>query len=601
MPKKKNVEIKYTSREFDTIKEDLVDYAKRYYPNSYRDFTKASFGSMVLDSVAYVGDVLSYYIDYSVNESFLDTSSDFDNIRKHARALGYNFFSTPSSFGEVALFVSVPANSAGTAPDTSYLPILKKGASFSTSDGRNFILTEHVNFNDPKSQFVATGIDSATGLNTYFAVKAYGQVKSGVIEKEEIDLTNEGFEKFKLIRIGDSDISEIISVFDSSGNQYHQVDTLSQEVIFKETTNKNAHVDGVRSILKPFVTTRRFTLEQDDTGTYLQFGFGSEEEDSIADALAEPAQVALKLHGKRQITTSGFDPSKLLSTDKLGVAPSNTILSVSYRTNSGDNTSAAANAITSVNGYELVFPDENSLLSSEVQSVRASLELTNEEPVTSAGADIPVDELKQRIKSHYAAQGRAVTKQDYESLVYNMPASFGSIKRANIINDMVRNDRKIKMYVISEDSDNKLSYTSSVTKNNIKNWLKHYKSLNDVVEIHDAKIINFSVDFKVMTDRRFNSDEVLFDCIEELKSYFDQKLYIGEPLYITRIYDQLNNVDGVVDVKRVTINNKVNGVYSILPFNFNHALSSDGTYYKVPKNVILELKFSDLDIQGIAI
>jgi len=601
MPKNKNVPIKYTSREFDSIKEDLVDYAKRYYPDSYRDFTKASFGAMVLDSVAYVGDVLSYYVDYSVNESFMDTAIEFDNIRKHARALGYNYFSTPSSYGEVALFISVPANTNGTAPDTSYLPILKKGASFSSTDGKNFILTENVNFNDPKSEFVATGIDPTTGLNTYFAVKAYGQVKSGVIVQEEIDLTEEVFEKFKIIRVGDANISEIISVFDSSGNQYYQVDTLSQEVIFRETTNRNAHNDGVRSILKPFVTNRRFVLEQDDTGTYMQFGFGSEDEEDEADSLVEPSRIALRLHGQRQITTSTFDPTKLLATDKLGVAPSSTTLTVKYRINDGENSSAASNTITSADQYEFVFVNESSLLSNEVGEVRASLELTNEEPVTAVSADITVDELKQRAKSHYATQSRAVTKQDYESLVYNMPASFGAVKRANIINDASKNDKRIRMFVISEDSDNKLSYTSGVVKNNIKNWLKHYKSLNDHVEIHDAKIINFSIDFKVVTDRRYNSDEVVFDCVEKLKEYFNNKLYIGEPLYLTRIYDELNSIDGVVDVKRVTIENKAAGLYSILPFNFYNALSADGTYYIVPKNVILELKYPDLDIKGTAI
>ena len=88
MPKNKNTIIKYTSRDFESIKEDLVDHAKRYYSDTYRDFTDASFGSMILDTVAYTGDVLSYYLDYHVNESFLDTSLEFDNVRKHARALG---------------------------------------------------------------------------------------------------------------------------------------------------------------------------------------------------------------------------------------------------------------------------------------------------------------------------------------------------------------------------------------------------------------------------------------------------------------------------------------------------------------------------------
>ena len=125
MPKNKNVTVKYTSREFESIKEDLVQYAKRYYPNTYKDFSAASFGSLVFDTVAYAGDILSYYLDFSVNESFMDTSVEFENVRKHARSLGYKYSGTPSSFGTITLFILCPSNIDGTAPDTNYLPILK--------------------------------------------------------------------------------------------------------------------------------------------------------------------------------------------------------------------------------------------------------------------------------------------------------------------------------------------------------------------------------------------------------------------------------------------------------------------------------------------
>ena len=196
MPKKKNVNINYTNRSFDSIKNDLVDHAKRFYPDNYRDFTTPSFGSMMLDTVAYVGDVLSYYIDYNVNESFLDTSIEFDNIRKHARALGYSFAGTPSTFGTVALFILCPANSDGTAPDTTYLPTLKLGTSFRSIGGGNFVLTEDVRFNHPKNEFVAARFNDTTGATTFFAVKAYGQVQSGIFNVVDVDLNNKAFERF---------------------------------------------------------------------------------------------------------------------------------------------------------------------------------------------------------------------------------------------------------------------------------------------------------------------------------------------------------------------------------------------------------------------
>ena len=173
MPKSKNVTIKYTSREFETIKEDLIDHAKRFYPDNYRDFTTPSFGSMVFDSVSYVGDILSYYLDYATNESFLDTAVEFDNIRKHARAMGYKFRGIPTSYGVIAFFILCPSNSNGTAPDLNYLPTLKRGTAVKNSAGGNYILTEDVVFDDPNTQFVAARFDSATGATTFFACKAY--------------------------------------------------------------------------------------------------------------------------------------------------------------------------------------------------------------------------------------------------------------------------------------------------------------------------------------------------------------------------------------------------------------------------------------------
>ena len=598
MPKNKNVAIKYTSRDFETIKQDLVDHAKRYYSDTYRDFTAASFGSMMLDVVAYTGDILSYYLDYHVNESFLDTSLEFNNIRKHARALGYKFSGTPASFGVVSLFILCPANTEGNAPDTNYLPILKAGSSFSSENGGNFILTEDVDFSDASTDVVAARFNSSTGATTYFAIRAHGQVQSGTLRRSTVNLENSVFEKFKKVRVGASNISEIISVNDSSGNRYYEVDNLSQEVIFVDTTNKNAANDGVRSIMKPFATTRRFVVEQDDTGTFLQFGFGSADEDD--SGVTDPASVALKMHGKNYISSKSFDPTKLMSTNKLGISPHNTELVIIYRTNSVDATNVSANSIVNVINSEFVYKDLNLIISSQRNFLENSIEVNNDEPITSINVDITVDELKQRAKSHYATQNRAVTQQDYESLVYNMPGKFGAVKRASVINDPSSTNRKLTMYVVSENSDGQLALANSVTKNNLKNWLNQYRAINDQIEIMNPKIINFEVEFVVMTDKRYSQNEVLLECTETVKDLFSDKLYIGEPIYISRIYEKLNRIDGVVDVRKVALHNKNDGNYSAVFLDFDKILSRDGTYIETPKNAIMELKFPDLDIKGTA-
>jgi hypothetical protein len=597
MPKSKNINIKYTSREFESIKEDLIDHAKRYYPDNYRDFSKASFGSMVLDSVAYVGDVLSYYLDYSVNESFLETALEFDNVRKHAKSMGYNFTGVPTTYGILDFYLLCPANAEGTAPDLSYLPTLKAGSTFAGGNGGNFILTEDVIFNRDSNEFRAARFNAGTGGTSFFAVRATGQVESGVLLSSQADLTNTAFERFRRVRVGDSSVTNIVTVIDSEGNRYYEVDNLSQETILVETTNPNALSDGVRSIIKPFIATRRFVVDRDDTGTYLQFGFGSDEEDPTA--LVDPSKIALKMHGKNNISLSSFDPTQFIKNNKLGVSPYNTTLTIVYKSNTINAINAGANTVNRVLRANMEFENLLSLDSQFISEVKSSLECTNPEPITSIeDSTITVQEIKQRTKASYASQSRAVTKQDYESLVYNMPPKFGAIKRANIVNDPSSTNRRISLYIVSEDDSGNLEQSNTVTKNNIKNWLSSYKSMNDVIDIYDAIVVNYQVEFYVISDSRYDNSEVLFACIEKLKEYFEDTAYIGEPLYLTRIYETLNRVDGVVDVKSVKINNVFGGVYSDKSLEMKQLLSKDGTYYKVPQNVILELKYPSLDIKG---
>jgi phage-related baseplate assembly protein len=211
------------------------------------------------------------------------------------------------------------------------------------------------------------------------------------------------------------------------------------------------------------------------------------------------------------------------------------------------------------------------------------------------------EELKQRAMSHYAAQGRAVTRQDYESLIYSMPNKFGIIKRVSVINDPSATNRRMAIYIASEGNDGKIANANDKIKQNVKNWLSQYKSLNDVIDIYDAKIVNFGIDFKVSVDPQFSNENILSRCSAAIRDYFSNQSYIGEPLYITRLYAILSKVDGVADVKKVRVYQKTGGNYSMVRMNFKEAMSQDGTFIKTPKNVIMELKFPTNDIKGVLV
>ena len=227
--------IKYTSRDFTSIKQDLIDHARRYYPDSFRDFSEAGFGALMLDTVAYVGDILSFYLDYQVNESFLDTANEYSNIIKLSRQAGYKFRGRPSAVGSVNIYARVPANSTGLGPDTTYMPIVKRGTQVLSAAGESYILTEDVDFNHPNNEMVVGQVNTTTGLPTHYVVKAKGRIISGFFTQEFIDVGS--FKSFQKIRLPFNNIAEILSVTDSEGHEYYEVEHMSQDTIYKEVRN----------------------------------------------------------------------------------------------------------------------------------------------------------------------------------------------------------------------------------------------------------------------------------------------------------------------------------------------------------------------------
>tara|TARA_R110002020_G_scaffold368159_5_gene580032 strand:- start:4556 stop:6349 length:1794 start_codon:yes stop_codon:yes gene_type:complete len=594
MPARKTP-IKYTSREFDSIKNDLIEHAKRYYPDTFKDFNEASFGALMLDTVAYIGDILSFYLDYQVNESYMDSAIEYDNVIRLARQMGYKFKANPSSFGTVAIYVIVPASASGLGPDTAYLPMLKKGTQLSSTSGNTFMLDEEVRFDDPSNEIVAARTDSSTGLPTHYAIRSYGRIVSGIFDVESIGIG--GFERFKRIKLDSNNISEIVSVVDSEGNEYLEVEHLSQNTVYKEIINKDDNKDTVPSLMRPFIVPRRFVVEREQNNIFLQFGYGGPAE-IRSPSVAEPKNVVLQLNGRDYITDKSFDPYKLLNTDKFGIAPANTTLTITYRANTAANVNAAAGSVTKVVTPLVEFADRASLLDSKINDILSSFESFNEEAIVGDTRLPTAEEIKRRTIDFFATQNRAVTQLDYEALVYSMPERFGSVKRCKIIRDPDSLRRNLNLYLISEDSRGKLVSTNTTIKENVKTWLGRNKMISDTIDILDAKVVNIGVEFEVIVDEESNKFQVLAECNRAVRDVLAVTPYIGEPLYITDMYSALNKVKGVVDAKRVEVKRKLGSRYSTVRFNIDEATSADGRYISVPKNVIMEIKFPDTDIKG---
>lgn len=598
---KKQVPIKYTSRDFNSIKQDLVDYAKRYYPNSFKDFNKASFGALMLDTVAYVGDILSFYLDYQANESFLDTASEFENVIRHGRALGYKYDPNPSSYGDLTFYILVPANSNGIGINSDYFPVLKEGSTF--SNGVNlFTLVDNVDFSDDKHDIVAAKFDETTSLTTYYAVKATAPAISGEYGLELVDI--DSHTPFLNISIATKNISEILSVTDSAGNIWYEVDELSQDVVYRPIANTNQDKTSVPYIMKTYAVPRRFTVVKEYSQTFLQFGHGSLDQLSPeTQGIQDPSKVILKVHGRSHVTDTAFDPSNLLSTDKLGVSPANTTLTIRYRKNSSNNVNAATNSINSIVNPFFEFPSVvsgASLSSTEISEVVTSLQVDNNEPILGDITIPTTQELKQKIKGTFSSQNRAVTISDYKHLSYRMPAKFGAIKKCSVIQDADSFKRNLNIYVLSENSNNKLVKANNTLKTNLKTWIGRHKMINDTIDILDAEIVNIGIEFDLVTRVESNKYEVLERALTTLRTKFQEySFYIGEPIYYTEIYQTLNRVAGVADTTNVKITQKYDSRYSQISYDVDYFTSPDGRYVAIPQNAIFEIKFPNLDIKGI--
>ena len=590
---KKIVPIDYTHREYEGIRKDLLDIAQRSYPDTFQDFSEASFGSLVLDAVAYVGDQLSFYLDYNVNETFLDTAYQYNNVIRHGRVLGYKYTGSPSVYGQIAMFVLVPASATGIGPDTKYIPVLKRGSRFTSEAGLNYVLIENIDFANPKNPVVAAQINARTGAPTYYAIKAYGSVVSGFFGQEEVVIGS--YERFKKVKLGAANIAEIISVTDTQGNEYFEVGYLSQDMIFKEVTNNNYKSDNVPSIIKPYLVSRKFVVERDRNSAFLQFGSGKSGESNV---VAEPQRVALEIFGKNYVTDTTFDPTRLSKNENFGIVPSNTTLTVVYRANNPAEANLGVGSLNSVSNALMEFKNRTRLTPSTVQTIMDSLEVNNETPLVGDVRSPDSTEIKRRVYGTFPTQDRAVTQADYENVAYRMPAKFGSIKRCSVQRDPDSAKRNLNMYVISEDNFGKLTTTNSTIKNNLKTWLNQYRMINDTIDILDPFVINLGIEFQIRPKANVDKYTLLDTTIATLAADFATTLYIGEALYISDIYTRLNAVDGVLDVTKVKIINKTSGQYANTTFDINSNLSPDGSYLIAPANCIFEIKFPAVDIKG---
>ena len=596
---KKIIPIDYTSSDFETIKKDLVNYAKKYYPNTYKDFNETSFGSLMTDLVAYVGDSLSFYLDYNANESFLNTSLEYDNVLQHAVQLGYKHNPHRSSIGKIEILVPIPADLTNVSPDSKYAPRISRGSTFSTSGGNVFTLIDDIELRTNSSEIVASEVSADGSRPTYYIMKGEGRVISGEQSQTVVEVGD--YKRFLKIAVPGSNITDIVSVIDSEGNEYFEVDHLSQNVVHRPVSTRRTESGDIDyrapSIMKPYPVPRRFVVERTANEVYIVFGYGSESE--IKDnVVADPSEIVLDIAGKNYVSNLTFDPSKLMSTDKFGVTPVNTVLTISYRTNTLENVNAGANTVTKVLSPNLEFRDVENLETSKINYMISNMEVNNPHPINGDISTPTTEEIKKRAQASFAMQGRAVTLQDYVSATYAMPVNFGSVKRAAIFRDNDDYRRNMNLYVIGENSEGNLEACSTAIKSNLKTWLNSVRMVNDSLDIFDATIVNIGLEIDIICHPDVNKNAVFNEAKEMLFEKLNLiKPEIGESFNVMEVFKILKNIDEILDVSSVKVVSKRSSSYSSNGFDVEANMSQNARQVYVPKESIWELKFKN-DIIG---
>jgi len=415
----------------------------------------------------------------------------------------------------------------------------------------------------------------------------------------EQDYTVGDFVKFNKVFLNDEDVVEILSVTDSEGHEYYEVDYLSQDVIYKFIANADEATQAdVPSVLKPMAVPRRFVLERDELNRpYLQFGTVSNN-DILNEKFVDPSEVAIDLHGRDYVIDKNYDPSNFFINDKFGIAPANTDLTISFRSVSSENVNLSSNTLTQPVDMKINFKNELTLPETTRRLIFDSVQVDNPSPITGDVDSVSVDEAKVLAFDSFSTQNRAVTKNDYVNLIYRMPPQLGGIKRTNVFQDNDSFKRNINVYVLSEDSDGNLQRTNGVIKNNLKTWINSYKMINDTIDILDAHVVNLGIDFTIMPQPNVNKYDALAAALDELQSeLLSPKYNIGEPFYVTDVYRILKEVDEVLDVINVVVTNKTSTTHSSVYYNIDKNMSKDGRVLASKENICFEIKYPD-DIKG---
>lgn len=597
---------KYLNKDFAGFKQDLYEYARVHFPERIRDLSESSVGGLFLEMAAYVGDVQSFYLDHQFHELDPNTAVELRNIERHLRLAGVDVVGASPAVVTVSVSLEVPAdsNQSPPIPLNAALPVLQTGTTFPADNGVSFELTEDLDFSETRDGNLIASVRisqrDANNNPTAFILSREGIAISGARQVESFSVGE--FEAFKKFSLSKENVTEVVSVQDSQGNTYYEVEYLTQDTVYKAMINRNDDDELVKDNLAITPAPFRFISRTDLQTRLTSLTFGGGGAETLDDDIVpDPSEFAVPLYGKRTFSRFTLNPGNLLQTTTLGVIAPNSTITVEYRFGGGLKHNVGAGSIRGIGTMNLFFP--NSPSSSVAAFVRKSVDATNDKEAR-GGDDAPsVDELKVRIPAIKASQDRIVTKEDLLARVYTMPSNFGRVYRTSVRSNP-NNPLATQLYIISRNNQGQLSVSPDSLKKNLQTYLNSFRMISDAIDILDAQIINLKLEFSVVIDPSKNKKLVLGNVISRLKTYFNQKHFeIDQPIILSDLQNLIYNNNGIISVTNISLKNlsgPVNGRdYSGAQFDVQ-SNTVKGIVIGPPGS-IFEVKFKEFDIEGTAV
>ena len=609
-----NRDIKYLNRDFSDIRAKLIEFSQTYFPNTYNDFSPTSPGMMFMEQAAYVGDVMSFYLDNQLQETFTTLARQTNNLYELAYMFGYKPKVTNAAQVEIDIFQQVPSIlSNGTyVPNYNYALTIGENTNI-TSDSDpelNFLIQDKCDFSISSSldPTVVSVYQVSNQQPEYFLLKKKRKAISATINTQTFTFTTP--QQFQTINIEGNNIIKILDITDSDGNIWNEVDYLGQEMVFDSIKNTNpndpnniADAGEVPYLLQLKKCQRRFaTRFTSETNLQIQFGAGNPA-DTDELITPNPNNVGIGLPFEQDKLTTAFSPTNFLFTKTYGIAPSNTTLTVRYLTGGGVNSNTAAGTLTQLTGDNVTFNTTN-LNQTAANYIFSSIAAANPKAADGGSAGDTDEIIRQNTLMQIAAQQRTVTLDDYKVRAMSMPSDFGTVSKIYIekptLDNQVSTVETLCMYILSLNSQGQFSSPTETLKKNLRTYLSQYRMIGDSVEIKNAYIINIAIDFEIVVLPNFINSQVILSCITTLQEYFNRnKWQLNQPILIQDLFVLLDRVEGVQTVKDIKFSNKagISQGYSQYAYDIEGA-TSNGVIYPSLDTSIFEIKYPNNDIKG---